>query len=248
MNREAVTAKNVDLSNCDREQVQFSGAIQPHGCMLVIEEPSLRILQASANCHDFLGVPPEKARETTLAAVVPSRFEAIALRLSTENLDNGPVHLASLNAQDTLAGRPFHLFGHRCGGATILEFEVLPDEDGWPMLDLYSDLRTTMAQLHAAPSLQSFFDFAVAQIRRFTGFERVMAYKFLEDGSGHVIAEFDRRRISSLILASIIQPATFRRRPAACSRCRGCGICRMSIMRRSLWFQSFRRARERRSI
>jgi light-regulated signal transduction histidine kinase (bacteriophytochrome) len=57
------------------------------------------------------------------------------------------------------------------------------------MLDLYSDLRATMARLHAAPTLQAFFDFAVAQIRRFIGFERVMAYKFQEDGSGHVIAE-----------------------------------------------------------
>lgn len=188
-NGEAVTAKNVDLSNCDREQVQFSGAIQPHGCMLVIELTSLRILQASANCADLLGISFEKPGEKTLADVIPTRVEAVVSRLSTENLDNGPVHLASLKAQDTRASRPFHLFGHRCGGAMILEFEVLPDEDGWPMLDLYSDLRATMARLHAAPTLQSFFDFAVAQIRRFTGFERVMAYKFQEDGSGHVIAE-----------------------------------------------------------
>ena len=31
---EIITAQNVDLSNCDREQVQFCGAIQPHGVTL----------------------------------------------------------------------------------------------------------------------------------------------------------------------------------------------------------------------
>jgi two-component system, chemotaxis family, sensor kinase Cph1 len=206
MKGEVVTAKNVDLFNCDREQVQFSGAVQPHGCMLVIEQPSLRILQASANCFDLLGFSLEEAGETRLSAVLPFRIDDIALRLSTQTLDNGPVHLVHLKAEDTHTGRPLHVFGHRCGGVTILEFEIMPDDIGWPMLDLYSDLRATMAQLHAAPSLQAFFDLAVAQIRRFTGFERVMAYKFLEDGSGHVIAESTAESFQSYL--GLHYPAT----------------------------------------
>ena len=42
-----VTAGNVDLSNCDRELIQYVGAIQPHGVMLVLQEPELRVVQAS---------------------------------------------------------------------------------------------------------------------------------------------------------------------------------------------------------
>ena len=55
-----VTAKNVDFSNCDRELVQFPGAIQPHGVMLVVDEPDYIIRQASANCHALLGRGPEE--------------------------------------------------------------------------------------------------------------------------------------------------------------------------------------------
>ena len=47
-----VTAKNVTLNNCDREQIHIPGAIQPHGAMLVVAEPGLIVLQASANCAD----------------------------------------------------------------------------------------------------------------------------------------------------------------------------------------------------
>jgi two-component system, chemotaxis family, sensor kinase Cph1 len=57
-----ITAKNVDLTNCDREQVQFSGAVQPHGCMAVAEEASLRILQVSAYWLNTVELPLPPSR------------------------------------------------------------------------------------------------------------------------------------------------------------------------------------------
>lgn len=189
MSETMITAANVDLSNCDREQVQFSGAVQPHACLLTIEEPSLKILQASTNTDGMLGIAHDKLLGDTLRTVLGKRTDEIAVRLGRESLDNGPVHLACLGKGETRIDRPLNLFAHRCGGATILEFEVIPAGAERPMLDLYSELRATIANLQATTSLQSFFDTAVTYIRHFTGFERVMAYKFLEDGSGEVIAE-----------------------------------------------------------
>jgi two-component system, chemotaxis family, sensor kinase Cph1 len=184
-----ITASNVDLSNCDREQVQFSGAVQPHGCMLIIDELSLVILQASTNTQPVLGLVPDDLLNTSLEAVLGARLSEIGRRLKRDPLDNGPIHLACLSAGETRSKVSLNLFAHRCGGATILEFEIIPAGAERPILDLYSELRATIAQLQATSSLQSFFDMAVSQIRHFTGFERVMAYKFLEDGSGHVMAE-----------------------------------------------------------
>lgn len=40
---------SVDLSNCDREPIHIPGKIQSHGCLLVLQEPELIILQASCN-------------------------------------------------------------------------------------------------------------------------------------------------------------------------------------------------------
>ena len=184
-----ITASNVDLSNCDREQIQFSGAVQPHGCMLIVEEPSLRILQASVNASNLLGLPVETLSMGNLRDALGTRAAAIANRLQHEALDNGPVYLVRSTADETISKLPLNVFAHRSGGATIFEFEVVPPGDERSMLDLYSELRATLSQLQATKSLQALFDMAVAQIRHFTGFERVMVYKFLEDGSGHVMAE-----------------------------------------------------------
>ena len=51
-----ITAQNVDLSNCDREQIQFCRAIQPQGVLLVLSEPDFIIQQISANTEAMFGL------------------------------------------------------------------------------------------------------------------------------------------------------------------------------------------------
>ena len=72
-----VTAKNVDFSNCDRELVQFPGAIQPHGAMLVVDEPDYTVIQASANCEELLGRPLDQG----VGARIKDLFDDSAERL-----------------------------------------------------------------------------------------------------------------------------------------------------------------------
>ena len=184
-----VTAKNVDLSNCDREQVQFSGAVQPHGALLVIEEPALTIVQVSANTEALLGVTPDELRAGGLEVLLGARSADFAERLRREALNDGPVHMALLTAAETRSRRALNLFAHRAGDAVILELEIVPDGAERPILDLYSEVRAAITRLQSTRTLQAFFDLAVTQIAQFTGCERVMAYQFLEDGSGKVVAE-----------------------------------------------------------
>ena len=182
---ETITAKNVDLSNCDREQIHIPGAIQPHGALLTVAESGLVVLQASVNCAAVLGVAHDRLIGQPLGCVFgEAGARQLGDRLAHENLGDGPVHVlrAALPAGDC------DVFAHRSAGVLILEVE-LPPHGTTPLLDLYSQLRATISRLQSTRTLQSFFDLAVSQIRHFTGFERVMAYKFLEDGSGHVIAE-----------------------------------------------------------
>ena len=74
----------------------------------------------------------------------------------------------------------------------ILELESAPPSTQ-PLPNLYSELRADIARLQETKSVAAFFDLAVEKIRSFTGFDRVMAYRFDEDGSGHVVAEFEAR-------------------------------------------------------
>lgn len=181
-----VTARNVDLSNCDKELVQYPGAIQPHGAMLILDEPSHQVRQASANCADIIGRSPQDLIGKNLADV----FAAAPRMLDTMqrmSLENGPVHVLRESFAGSTSG--VNIFAHRSGGALILEIETISDPPEEPTTHLYSDVRETVARLETCQSLQGFLDLAVQRIRKFTGYDRVMAYKFAEDGSGQVVAE-----------------------------------------------------------
>jgi chemotaxis family two-component system sensor kinase Cph1 len=183
-----VTESHVELSNCDRELVQFSGAVQPHGALLVLSEPDLHVLQASANCPTLLGTPPAGSLpgQPVAGAIGPDQAELLRNRLARyhASLNNGPVHLL----RTELNGRFFDMFAHRVEAGLIVEFEAVAAETP-ALLDLFSDLQVTIAELQAIQGLPAFLDLACVRIRQFTGYDRVMAYKFLGDGSGHVVAE-----------------------------------------------------------
>ncbi len=122
------------------------------------------------------------------------------------SLDNTPVHVV----REFFAGsaRGVNIFAHRCDGVLILELELISNELNWENGNgnLYSDVRATIALLQATKGLQDFFDLAVERIRAFSGYDRVMAYKFAEDGSGHVIAEAKREDLEPYL--GLHYPAT----------------------------------------
>ena len=71
-----ITARNVDLSTCDRELVQYPEAIQPHGVMLTVDDRTNLIVHASANCAQFLapGRTPSSARARITSSGRPGRI------------------------------------------------------------------------------------------------------------------------------------------------------------------------------
>lgn len=60
-------------------------------------------------------------------------------------------------------------------------------------------IRSMLARLKKAPSLERALVLSTTQIRAVTGFDRVMIYKFLEDGSGEVVAESVRHGLTPFL-------------------------------------------------
>lgn len=185
---ELITANNVDLNNCDREQVQYPGSIQPHGFMIVLQEATYQIVQVSSNVSELLGIPPNHLLGQPLAKLLdPLQADSIARNLAKEAFQGAPHHLARL----TLAGREFDVLVHRIEASLILEFELRPlaAQVSDTNKNLFPAVHQAISKMSIAPSLQSFFDQAAAQVKSFTGYDRVMVYKFMDDGSGWVCSE-----------------------------------------------------------
>ena len=200
-----ITAKNVDLTTCDRELVQYPEAIQPHGVMLTVDDQSNRIVHASANCAELLGAQPEAIIGKGAASVLGAAGRDLVGVLHRIALEAGPMHVA----RELFVGsdRGFNLFAHRSGG---LDRARTGEGGGARPRSLAEALCGAEGRHREAAGDQErqgeFFDLAVSRIRSFTGFDRVMAYRFDEDGSGHVIAEDKRDELEPYL--GLHYPAT----------------------------------------
>jgi light-regulated signal transduction histidine kinase (bacteriophytochrome) len=180
-----VTSKNVDLTNCDHEQIQFPGAILPHGVLLVLREPGLDIIQASQNTADFFAIAAADLLQQPLSRLLtPTDVDSLRESLLRDRLEGPPTRVAVAAIQ----GRSFNLLLHRNDQVVFLELEPRQQE-AFSAWELYGSLHASILTMQAATSVQQFLDLAIDQVRTFTGFDRVMGYKFLDDGSGWVRSE-----------------------------------------------------------
>jgi chemotaxis family two-component system sensor kinase Cph1 len=168
------------LSNCELEQIQFAGSIQPHGALLLVDERDNVIALASANASAFLGLDLD---------LLGCRLDG----LPGDLLERITPHLAE--PMDEMAvgvrchiGRPARTFDglmHRPkGGGLIIELE-----QAGPLVDTSNYPEAALQRIITASSLSSLCDRTAQIFKDLTGYNRVMVYRFDEHGHGEVMSE-----------------------------------------------------------
>ncbi len=176
------------IDRCAEEPIHIPGSIQPHGFLLTVDEPQLRIQQASESVLHWLGLDARTLLGKPLSSFFDiERIDAGLAALAED--DQNPFHLSDIRfSLDGAAEKLFAVMAHRRHGQLILEFE----RSGNPLEaydTLYPLMRTFVAQLHGTRELESLCQLAVKEVKRITGFGRVKAYRFDADGNGLVLAE-----------------------------------------------------------
>ena len=176
----------VDIANCDREPIHIPGVTQSHGCLLACDGALETVRRHSANAPALLGLParPNGLPFTDLVGGPLAHDIRNALGRSRD-----PRRPALLFARRLAGGaRAFDICAHIHEGAAIVEFEpAAPPEAG--ALDI---ARTLISRAQACETLAKLFALTPRLMRAMLRYDRVMIYKFADDGSGKVIAE-DRR-------------------------------------------------------
>lgn len=182
--------QDVNLTRLKQPPIHVLTQIQPHGVLLVLQEPELTVLQASRNTSTAFGIAPEtilgKSLDDILDPVQVDRFRA---GLSSENLDfiNPTKVWVRRKGDDYLV---FDAVFHRSAdGFLVLELEPALTQENIPFLSFYHLARASINQLEGTSNLRDFCQIIVREVRNVTGFDRVMLYKFDDDGHGEVIAE-----------------------------------------------------------
>ena len=180
-------ADPLDLSTCAREPIHLPGSIQPHGLLFVLDDPSLVILQASTNTEKLF---PEGVLGKAPEELFGDSWSASFRRTSqSASLERHPLYLGTLTLGAGDHRRSFHAIAHRLDHTLILELEVTASAQSLSFPDLYPLVRTFMADLQSVSTTEALSALTAREVRRITGFDRVLIYQFDAHWNGHVIAE-----------------------------------------------------------
>ena len=182
----AIGGTKVNPQSCEDEPIRIPGSIQRHGFLLLLDKEDQHVVGASENTEDFLEIP--------LGLVLGSPVETI---LEREVLSALKAHTNSAFAENPglqaylgsfqVRGRFYSVVTHRVRSERILEFERQDRLVSSEMTNqVFTNFVNTLGSLRNETELCQAL---TQQVKQLTGFNRILLYRFDEQGHGTVLCE-----------------------------------------------------------
>lgn len=187
----------MDYPTSYERSIQAPGSIQPHGMLLVLEEPDFKILQVSNNTQQYLGLSAAKLKGQLLSTLLDEgSFQIFQNSIPKTIAQPKILKLSTSIAQQS---QTFNAYLHHNGNALILELERAEISTTDCFSPLQGLLNETIARMQTATTVTELLQIVVEEIRYLTGFDRVHIYRFDAQEAGEVIAEAKRHDLSSYL-------------------------------------------------
>lgn len=179
---------NYDSTYCGSLPLHKINLIQPHTVLLVISYHDFSIQQVSENVEKVLQKKPQELIETLLTDHI-SPDELTAVKKNFEALES---HKLPYTLTIQTGERPKHYLAmiHRKENCLLIELEVQPAPlHHANFTAIYVDIKHAVAAMEQAKDVSTICTVAAREIKRVSGFDKVMIYRFNPDWNGMVIAE-----------------------------------------------------------
>ncbi|KLT66818.1 ATP-binding protein [Pedobacter sp. BMA] len=178
---------SVDLTNCDKEPIHIPGKVQSHGFLLAIDKTNYSISYASENAETFIGTAVSNILDQPVASLtgfikqqepdfnLEDLLKLGMIRKSFDAISPLPVEINN---------KAYYLIINQSATNWLLEFEPLTLQ-----YDIQSSIGRSASSMLQGKSVPALLKAGAAEVKRLIEYDRVMIYKFLEDGHGEVVAE-----------------------------------------------------------
>ena len=172
---------NIDTTNCENEPIRYSGAVQPHGALLVVNPLDGIIQAASESCETLLGLSAGSLLGQSLSLIFDPFIAASMLAEPSDN--KRAASYLFLN------GKRFSARTSLNNAAQLLVDIELSEQDTCVIEQLSREHRRGIEGLRRLGDVTAITRAAAELIRGLTGFDQVMIYRFDTAWNGEVIAE-----------------------------------------------------------
>jgi two-component system, chemotaxis family, sensor kinase Cph1 len=185
MDLSEATAAKIDVTTCDAEPIHIPGSIQPYGVLLALHPVSHVVEQVAGDTPGLLGVALEDVLGQPAAKLLGAE-QLQGLISSITHQEPTDRSLPIFHALVVPGGRQLSAFAYDSDGIPVIELEPTGSKDASRVVALLQSMQRAIISTNISSEL---CQRVAVNIRAATGFDRVMVYRFLPDGSGVVEAE-----------------------------------------------------------
>lgn len=179
-----MTQTNYDSDFCGKVPIHLTNLIQPYGVLVVVDTTRYEIIQVSENASTVFSEPVSSLLKKQLSFFI-SESAFADLR---SKLDGGSKKIPGIWL---LNGRQHLFLIHNKGEQLLIEIELDPvslsKRDTF--IEVYQELKYAMLAIESASTIEHACRVAASELKRISGFDKVMIYGFDSEWNGTVMAE-----------------------------------------------------------
>ncbi|WCT10690.1 GAF domain-containing protein [Mucilaginibacter jinjuensis] len=174
---------NYDSEFCGSLPLNHINVVQSYGYLVVLDKINFRILQVSENCPDLFLTDFHSVIGKDLTEFCNTKqLKELQGRFAERSKEKIPLTL-------TILGKRLLSLAHFKDTHIILEIEKTYQAGERTFTNVYEEVKYAMATIESAETINEASQAAVHELRKITGFDGIMMYRFDEDWNGTVIAE-----------------------------------------------------------
>ncbi|HEY0676731.1 MAG TPA: GAF domain-containing protein [Chitinophagaceae bacterium] len=179
--------KNYDSDFCGSLPLHLINLIQPYGVLLVLDPASLEIIQASENAGELLSIEPARIINTSLRKhIAPDQFKRLEELVKSGGSAKSVFNFTLEKKNKVIT---YNALVHVKHEYVILEIDIKTAGRQSSFIDIFQELKLAIAGIESAINTEEVCEKAITELKKLSGFDRIMIYQFDEDWNGVVIAE-----------------------------------------------------------
>jgi chemotaxis family two-component system sensor kinase Cph1 len=175
--------QNYDSDFCGSLPLQHINVIQSYGYLIVLRRSDMRIIQVSENAAGIFNAPVDTVISSLLVDhILPDEHSALKDKFALDIREKIPLTL-------TFGNKRMLALVHLKQDYLLLELEHYNEEQERHFTAVFQEIRYAMAAIEHAETVEEVSKVAIHQLRKLSGFDGIMMYRFDEDWNGTVLAE-----------------------------------------------------------
>lgn len=176
---------NYEAEFCGKVPLNQTNLIQPHGVLLIVDKNDFRILQLSENANEIFDVDAKEILAQPLSKFITNEQAQKFQERFQKDFTGKLPFIFSFSSGEHLASI------HSANEYLIIEIEKnkRSSNNTESFLNIYQELKYAMVAVEAATTTEEACKVAINELKRISGFDKIMVYQFDEAWNGDVIAE-----------------------------------------------------------